>query len=61
MNFLFIIVEISDISLIKVNIFSLFLRRVFPEKAVIHFETVVCYFRHFVTLLFVSGRLVGLM
>jgi hypothetical protein len=44
-----------------VNIFSLFLRRVFPEKAVIHFETVVCYFRHFVTLLFVSGRLVGLM
>ena len=61
MSFLFIIVEISDISLIKVNIFSLFLRKAFPEKAVIHFETVVCYFGYFVALLFVSGRLVGLM
>jgi hypothetical protein len=33
-NFLFIIVEFSVISLIKADIFSLFHRGAFPEKAV---------------------------
>ena len=33
-NFLFIIVDFSVISLIKADIFSLFHRRAFPEKAV---------------------------
>ena len=34
MNFLFIIVDFSVISLIKADVFSLFHRRAFPEKAV---------------------------
>jgi hypothetical protein len=40
-NFLFIIVDFSVISLIKADIFSLFHRGAFPEKAV---STVVFYF-----------------
>jgi hypothetical protein len=37
-NFVFIIVEFSVISLIKVDIFSLFPRGAFPEKAVFIFK-----------------------